>query len=101
MVVPNDATLQQFDLLRNKVKQGKQRGSNTNTHLNELSRKLQQTLTSKYKELSTIINNWTSEQKKLRHSTPTSSDYPTHIRNAAHKLSILCKVLKHEWNIDL
>lgn len=62
---------------------------------------LQQTLTLKYEELSTIINNWTSAQKKLGHSTSTSSDYPTHIRNAAHKLSILCKVLKYEWNVDL
>jgi len=68
MVVPNYATLQQFNLLRNKVKQGNQRGSNTNTHLNELSRKLQQTLTSKYKELSTIINNWTTEETWSRHT---------------------------------
>ena len=60
-------------------------------------------MASKYKELSTIVNYWTTEQKQLGHSTPTSKDYPMHIHvhDAAHKLRILHKVLKHEWNIDL
>ena len=71
------------------------------THLTQLSRRLQQTMMLKYKELSTVINNWRSEQKKLGHSTPTSRDFPTYIHDAGHKLNIIRKVLKHEWQIDL
>ena len=31
-VLPNDSTLQQFDMLRSKIEQGKRRGNKTNTH---------------------------------------------------------------------
>ena len=93
-VIPNDSTFQQFDLLRSKVKQGKQRKQVLHTPQNSQESYNKPWLQNN--ELSTIIN-----KKKLGCGTPTSRDYPTHICDAAHKLTRVHKILKYEWKLDL
>ncbi len=59
-VLPNDVTLRHFDL---KVKQTKQTGTKISIQLTELSQRLKEVI-SKYKQLSTLVNNWEREQMK-------------------------------------
>ena len=89
-VIPIDSTLQRFDLLRSKVKQGETTHLLV-LHLSMLSQKVKETLVSTCKELSTTIANWKHTQKG---STKE-------IQDAAHKLNVARKVLKHEWKTTI
>ena len=62
-VLPSDATLHQFDLLRNKAK-GKHQCCR---HLADLSLKVKLSLLSKHKELLRIVNQYTCDEEKLGH----------------------------------
>ena len=91
-VIPTDSTLQRFDLLRSKVKQTRQKGETTHLlHLSTLSQKVKEALISTCKELSTTIANWKHTQK----------GNTKEIQDAAHKLNIARKVLKHEWKTTI
>ena len=89
-VIPTDSTLQCFDFLRSKVKRTKQNGGTTHSvHLSALSHKVKEALLSRCEELSTTIANWKQTHK----------EYTKEMQDAAHKLNIARKLLKHEWKI--
>ena len=95
-ILPSDATLYQFDMLRSKAKE-KQGYSSTNKHLKVVSQQMKRTLISKYRELTKIVSRREIEEKQLGHTLKAK----THLKSVVHKLNLIKKVLAHEWKIDI
>ena len=97
-VLPVDSVLKQFDVLRNKVKQAKAIRSYEHKHFLDLSQMIKNSLISKYRELQSTIK--TCECDWQRGDVVTSAGQPRQIRDLKHKLSIVKKLLLHEWKLD-
>ena len=95
-VIDADSTLMEFDVLRNRAKKAKQMKSCEHKHIQYLSSKLKNCLISKYKEIHATMKNWANEDKE----NVTLRDQPRHIMQAFHKLNVIEKILKHEWELD-